>query len=203
MRELSKAALRRAARAQRAALSDQARRAGSLALREHLPAALSSLGLQAGAIVAGYRAFGDEMDPVLALAALQEQGHRLALPVVVERAAPLVFRAWQVGEVLAGDILGIAAPGERAQIVEPAVILAPLLAFDRAGHRLGYGVGYYDRTLAVIRQIRPVSAIGLAFSVQEIEAVPAEATDMALDGVVTERGARWFSATPTGSARQA
>jgi len=139
-------------------------------------------------IVAGYRPTGGEIDPWPLLRRFEAAGARLALPVVTAADAPLSFRVWQEGDPLAPDALGLLAPTELRGSGRPDVIVAPLLAFDRRGGRLGQGGGYFDRTLAVLRAAGPVFVIGLAFAGQEIESVPLEPHDRRLDAVLTERG---------------
>ncbi len=109
------------------------------------------------------------------------------MPVAVGRGEPLVFRAWTKDTVLVRGLYGILEPSSDAEEVEPDIVLVPLAAFDRRGHRLGYGGGYYDRTLQGLRKTRRITAAGLAFSVQEIGELPADAHDEPLDLVLTER----------------
>ncbi len=120
--------------------------------------------------------------------ALAERGYRLALPVSIAQGEPLAFRAWAPGEPLAPDIMRIEAPLATSTAVTPALLLVPMLAFDRACRRLGYGAGFYDRTLAALRGPGAVIAVGLAFSVQEVEHVPVDEADAPLDAVITESG---------------
>jgi 5-formyltetrahydrofolate cyclo-ligase len=194
MTDSAKARLRVEVRGRRASLDAATRAAASLVLRDHLLAVLPRAAIAIPDVIAGYRAIRDEIDPEPALIALMDRGFALALPASLDKASPLVFRAWRPGEPLLPDRLGVPAPGTAAAIVEPALILVPLLAFDFRGYRLGYGAGCYDRTLAALRAARPVQALGLAFAIQEVESVPAESHDNRLDGVVTERGVRWFDA---------
>ena len=183
-----KAALRRIMRARRAALAPEARAAASLAVRERLIAWLASARLARGSVISGYWPIRDELDPRPALQALAERGHRLALPVSIARGEPLTFRAWSPGEPLAPDVMRIEAPLSIAPAVTPALLLVPMLAFDRACRRLGYGAGFYDRTLAALRRSHATIAVGLAFSAQEVEQVPVASDDAPLDAVVTEIG---------------
>jgi 5-formyltetrahydrofolate cyclo-ligase len=118
---------------------------------------------------------------------LARGGVGLALPVVAGRGRPLIMRAWQEDEPLAAGQWGLREPGPAAAEVEPDIVLVPLLAFDRAGHRIGYGAGYYDLTLARLRARKAVTAIGIAFSVQEVPAIPKTPRDEPLDFVLTER----------------
>lgn len=179
------------------ALRKKAARAGQAQLRRAVcdPAAAAALlvahaprlGLAAGAVVAGYWPLGDEIDPRPLMAALAGLGCRLALPVVVSRAAPLEFRAWAMGDVLEAGPHCTAHPSETAPRLRPDVLLVPLLGFDRGGWRLGYGGGYYDRTLQSLRETARVRAIGLAFAAQEMAAVPRDGHDQPLEAIVTER----------------
>ena len=183
-----KAALRRIMRARRAALAPEARAEASLAVRDRLIAWLASAPLARGSVISGYWPIRDELDPRPALQALAERGHRLALPVSIARGEPLTFRAWSPGEPLAPDVMRIEAPLSSAPAVTPALLLVPMLAFDRACRRLGYGAGFYDRTLAALRRSHATIAVGLAFSAQEVEQVPVASDDAPLDAVVTEIG---------------
>lgn len=148
----------------------------------------ASLGLASGATVAGYWPLDGEIDPRPLMAALAGLGHRLALPVVAERGGLLEFRRWSPGEALEPGPHGTRHPPAQAGTVAPAALLVPLLAFDRRGFRLGYGGGYYDRTLAELRRGGSILAVGLAFAAQEVERVPADPWDMPLDLVATEQG---------------
>jgi 5-formyltetrahydrofolate cyclo-ligase len=135
--------------------------------------------------VALYRARGAEIDPARLAHALAERSCDLCLPVVEVPDAPLIFRAWAPGRPLAPDLAGSPAPLADAALVDPDLILCPLLAFDRFGGRLGQGGGYYDRTLAE----RPgVAFVGLAYAGQEVERLPMEPHDIPLHGVLTEVG---------------
>lgn len=182
-----KAALRRAMRERRAALTPETRSAASLAVRDRLIAWISSQPPARGSVISGYWPIRSELDPRPALKALAERGYRLALPVSIAPGEPLAFRAWVPGEPLAPDIMRIEAPLASAPLVAPALLLVPMLAFDRACRRLGYGAGFYDRTLAALRRAGAILAVGLAFSAQEVERVPAGPDDAPLDAVATER----------------
>lgn len=142
--------------------------------------------------VAGYWPFRDEADPRPLMAALAKQGHLLALPVILGKNQPLRFHRWQDGDVMATHRFGVSEPLPTAPILIPDILLVPLLAFDAQGYRLGYGGGFYDRTLALLRAQKPVTAIGIAYAGQAVEAVPHEAHDQKLDGVLTEAGLRRF-----------
>ena len=181
--EDTKAALRREASARRDALPAETRNAAAATIA----ARPFPLPVAAGAIVSGFMPLKNEIDPLPLLRKLSERGAQLALPVVAERGRPLVMRAWKWGEPLASGVWGIREPRPEAAIVEPDILLVPLLAFDRSGGRLGYGGGYYDSTLMQLRARKTVVALGLAFAVQEIPAVPTTPRDAPLDLVLTER----------------
>ena len=178
----SKADLRAAALAARDALSGRERAAAAQAIAlRGLPFELTS-----GAVVAGYSPIRGEIDPARLMRKLAAQGARLALPVVLARGQSLRFRVWSADDRLLPGPLGILEPSPAAAEIVPDIVLVPLAAFDRAGHRIGYGAGHYDHTLAHLRKVKPVAAIGLAFAAQEVKTVPALAHDAALDYVLTE-----------------
>jgi 5-formyltetrahydrofolate cyclo-ligase len=149
----------------------------------------AALRLPPGSPVSGYWPQPDELDCRPLLLALHRAGHPVGLPVVAARGEPLSFRRWTPDMVLATGAYGIAMPPAEAAAVVPALVLAPLLAFDRAGYRLGYGGGFYDRTLERLAAAGHVLAVGLAFAAQEIASVPRGPHDRRLDWVVTERAA--------------
>ncbi|WP_372424138.1 5-formyltetrahydrofolate cyclo-ligase [Salinarimonas chemoclinalis] len=151
--------------------------------------------------IAGYWPLRSELDPRPALAALAERGHRIALPVVSEPS--LVFRAWTPGTPLVRGPFGVEAPGPEAEVLHPRALLVPLARFDRACHRIGYGKGHYDRALAALERAGPVIAIGVAFSVQEAQTIPAEDHDRRLDLVVTEAEIVRAPHRAAGAAREA
>ncbi len=152
-----------------------------------------ALPLRGRTTVAGYWPLPDEFDCRPLLSALHADGHFCALPVVTGRAEPLVFRAWTPDTELQTGSFGVSVPPDNAAAVRPDVIVAPLLAFDDDGYRLGYGGGYYDRTFAALRaQDWGVSAVGLAFAGQRVEALPHDDGDEPLDWLVSEAGAVRF-----------
>jgi 5-formyltetrahydrofolate cyclo-ligase len=140
-----------------------------------------------GVIVSGFMPLGSEINPLPLMRKLAGEGARLALPVVGSRGKPLVMREWAWGGPLAAGIWGIREPLAEAAEVEPDILLVPLLAFDRKGFRIGYGGGYYDRTITLLRARKTVVALGLAYAVQEVPAVPVTPRDARLDLVLTER----------------
>ena len=148
----------------------------------HLAGALAAY---RGVTLAGYLPIGSEIDPRPVMAAHEGP---VCVPVMVGRGRPLRFRRWAPGCALERGPFGVMVP-ERGEWLMPEALIVPLLAFDARGARLGYGGGYYDRTLAALRGQAPVLAIGFAFAAQEVRRVPVEATDEPLDRIVTERGA--------------
>ena len=155
----------------------------------------------AGCVVSGYWPMRHEFDVRPLLAAFHERGHVCALPVVVGKGQPLEFRAWTPGATLVEAAFGTRVPPADVRVVTPTLLLVPLLAFDDRGYRLGYGGGFYDRTLANIRAggLAPV-AVGCAFEGQRIDAVPVNATDQRLDWLVTESRAIQIFAQASGAA---
>jgi 5-formyltetrahydrofolate cyclo-ligase len=135
----------------------------------------------------------DEPDTLLLLTALADEGFATALPVVVGRGSALAFRLWRPGEPTRAGAMSIREPVEDAPVVAPDLLFVPLACFDRRGHRIGYGAGYYDRTLSNLRAMKPVHAIGVAYGICEVAAVPYETYDQALDAIVTEQETILFS----------
>jgi 5-formyltetrahydrofolate cyclo-ligase len=179
-----KAALRRAALARREELPPDQRQAAGLVVAERgLP-----IEVVPGAIVSGFSPMKSEISPLPLLRRLADAGLSLALPVVTGRGQPLVMRAWSFGTPLVSGVWGIREPPADAPELYPDILIVPLLAFDRRGYRLGYGGGYYDRTIARLRTMKPVTAVGIAFSAQQIEDVPITPRDERLDLVLTEAG---------------
>ncbi len=141
-----------------------------------------------GIAVSSYLPIGSELDTLPLIHWLQDVGAIHGLPVVTAEGAPLTFRQWRPGDPLIDGGFATKCPDGAAPALEPAIILVPLLAFDRAGYRLGYGGGFYDRTLAARRSAGTITAIGLAFSAQEVDTVPRDEHDQPLDAVLTENG---------------
>jgi 5-formyltetrahydrofolate cyclo-ligase len=180
--ESIKAELRRDALARRDALEPAARAAAA----EAIAARPFPLEVRADLVVSGFAPIASEIDPFPLLRRLAGHDARLALPVVGARGEPLIFRSFAFGDPLVARQWGIREPPPQAAAVRPDIVLVPLLAFDRTGHRLGYGAGYYDRTLTALRAEMRIVAVGLGFAAQEIAAVPTTARDARLDLVLTE-----------------
>ena len=180
-----KAKLRSEALARRDALPAAERQAAA----EAVAARTFPLPLAPGVIVSGFMPMKSEISPLPLMRKLAGQGARLALPVIAGRGKPLTMRAWTFGEPLSAGVWGIREPEPEAAEVEPDILLVPLLAFDRAGYRLGYGGGYYDRTIARLRGRKRVTAVGIAYAAQEVPAVPKTPGDARLDLVLTEQEA--------------
>src|SRR6266404_298872 len=180
--ENQKATLRAAALAARDALSNEHRGAAAEAIAARgLP-----VEIMPGAVVAAYSPIRSEIDPTPLLRKLAAPGVQLALPAIMAGNQPLKFRSWAFSDRLRRGRLGILEPAPDAAELVPDVLLVPLAAFDRLGHRIGYGAGHYDRTLQQLRELKAITAIGLGFAAQEVEAVPALLHDVALDYVLTE-----------------
>jgi 5-formyltetrahydrofolate cyclo-ligase len=183
----AKFALRQVAQARRSALTENFRAAVAGAIAEHLLAAHTV----AGTVTAGYWPIRDEVDTRMLIQGLRDRGQTILLPAIIDPERPLVFRTWSDGETLELGPFGTRAPPAGAPEMAPDLILLPLLAFDPAGTRLGYGGGYYDRTIASLPR-RP-QLVGLAFEAQEMDELPRDTHDIALDAVVTEAGLRYFA----------
>lgn len=174
-------------------------RAEALHRRDALPAEMRAQAAEAiatrelpfavkpGTIVSGFMPMRSEINPLPLMRKLAEAGAQLALPAIAGRGQPLIMRAYAFGDELARGQWGIREPKPDAAQVDPDILIVPLAAFDRQGHRIGYGAGYYDMTLHALRAKKPITAIGIAFAAQEIREVPATERDEALDFVLTER----------------
>jgi 5-formyltetrahydrofolate cyclo-ligase len=181
--EAAKAVIRREVQARRDALPPDLRTAAAQAIA----ARPFPVPVRAGAIVSGFMPLKSEINPLPLMRVLAESGAQLALPAVTGRGQPLIMRAFTFGEPLASGVWGIREPRRDALQVDPDVVIAPLLAFDRSGHRIGYGAGYYDMTIAALRAKKSILAVGIAFAAQEITNVPTTPRDARLDLVLTER----------------
>src|SRR5215472_12436579 len=177
-----KAELRKQCRARRDALPvvEQSAAAQTVAARG-LPVPVPS-----GAMVSGDWPLKVEISPLPLMRRAADRGAQLALPVVQGRGTPLIMRAWSFGEALGSGVWGIREPKPEAPEVFPDILIVPLLAFDRAGYRLGYGAGYYDMTITRLRGVKSVIAIGIAYAAQEVDQIPATPRDAALELVLTE-----------------
>lgn len=142
--------------------------------------------------VSAYWPIGDELDVRPLIEALSRRGCTVALPVVTAPRQPLEFRAWRAGDPLEPGSAGTWHPTAAAPAVRPEILLVPLLAFDRRGCRLGYGGGYYDRTLAALRRTGPMIAVGVGYAAQEVAAVPVDDYDQRLDVALTEEDTMEF-----------
>ena len=187
--EEAKAALRRRAFAARAALSLSERADAAAAVAANF---FADIPIDPGDIVAGYWRIRDELDCTPIFEQLMARNHMVVLPVVIGPNQALELRVWEVGDDLEDAGFGTFAPPEHAPCAEPDVMLVPLVGFDAKGTRLGYGGGYYDRTLAKLSK-KP-QLIGLAFGCQELDDIPRGVHDVPLDAVITEAGVRHFGA---------
>jgi len=189
--EEAKAALRKEAHRRRAQLHPSLRLD---AARDAVGHFLAHVALAEREVVAAYWPIRDELDIKPLIVKLMDAGQPVALPVVLGDEQPLELRLWQDGAPLYEAGFGTLAPEDSAPRVQPDLILMPLLGFDKHGTRLGYGGGYYDRTLAHLPK-RP-RLVGFAFARQEVDHIPREAHDVPLDAVVTELGVREFTKAP-------
>ncbi len=137
--------------------------------------------------MSGFSPIRTEINPLPLLRRLAEAGARLALPVVVGKGKPLIMRAYAFGDPLEARIWGIREPTDDAPQVEPDILIVPLAAFDRRGNRIGHGAGYYDMTIHRLRSRKTITAVGIAYAMQEVPEVPTTARDERLDLVLTER----------------
>jgi 5-formyltetrahydrofolate cyclo-ligase len=181
----AKETLRNEARARRALIARENPDHGA-----RLAAHADALGIPPQSVVGAYSARSDEADPALLVERLARLGASLAYPRVAARNAPLVFHQWKPGQVLRPGAFGVLEPELEWPVAAPNVLLVPLLAFDSGGHRLGYGGGFYDRTLGALDP--GVVTIGVAYAGQEVAQLPREAHDRPLDMVVSELGVRRF-----------
>jgi 5-formyltetrahydrofolate cyclo-ligase len=175
--------LRNEALARRDALPATQRQAAA----EIIAARKFPVAIPRGAVVSGFMPMKSEINPLPLLKRLAAGGAKLALPVVAGRGKPLIMRAWEFGGPLEAGVWGIRQPKADAPEIDPDILIVPLAAFDRAGHRIGYGAGYYDMTITRLRGIKSVVVLGIGFAAQEIPRVPATERDARLDLVLTER----------------
>ncbi|MGV8853244.1 MAG: 5-formyltetrahydrofolate cyclo-ligase [Devosia sp.] len=187
--EDTKAALRLQAHAARATLSSPERAEAAATVARLF---FDSITLASSDVVAAYWRIRDELDCQPILVRLMDANQTVVLPVVLGPELPLEMRVWEQGASLYEAGFGTLAPSELAPQSEPDVVIMPLLGFDSLGTRLGYGGGYYDRTLAHMN--KSPKLIGLAFAVQELDSIPRDTHDVPLDAVITEAGVRHFGA---------
>jgi 5-formyltetrahydrofolate cyclo-ligase len=181
--EDAKAAIRRDAIARRYAIPAQARMKAAQAIA----ARPFPVRVAAGTRVSGFMPLKHEINPIPLMQSLAKAGAALALPAVIERGKPLVMRAFAFGDPLVCGVWDIREPRPDAPEVFPDIVIVPLLAFDGAGHRVGYGAGYFDLTINALRARKTVLAAGIAFAAQEIHEVPTTPRDARLDLVLTEQ----------------
>lgn len=150
-------------------------------------------GGDAAKVVSGYMPIQTEIDPRPSMQSLYDSGHRICLPVIQGRGLPLVFREWEPGcAMIEGDFGALIPRG--GELLTPDIAIIPLVGFDATGARLGYGGGYYDRTLEALREEAGVLAVAFAFGGQELDEVPVDKFDQRMDAIVTENGVRRFGA---------
>lgn len=169
------------------------RKAAHEALQDNARQALAEQGLDfagdlSGKAVSGFIPYLSEIDTRPLLNLLGTKGCTTCVPVVIENNTPLEFRTWVPGDATVAGRWGIPVPPEGAAVVDPDILLVPLLAYDLAGYRLGYGGGFYDRSLEKLRAMKPVIAIGAAYSAQQVDAVIRGDHDQPLDWILTEKG---------------
>jgi 5-formyltetrahydrofolate cyclo-ligase len=150
---------------------------------------LCAIKVPAGIPISAYWPLEEEFDPRALFTALHRRGHPIGLPVILGKGQPLLFRRWEPAMELVRGAFRVMTPPPTAPEIVPQVLLVPLLAFDRAGYRLGYGGGFYDRTIAKLRKAGEAVAVGVTFAALEVPEVPHDETDQPLDWIVTEREA--------------
>ncbi len=184
-----KAAIRNERLALRDAMTPETRIEGSLAMVE---LAGDRIAFDPGTVISGFWPIRSEADIRPLMAHLRSRGARLCLPVVLDRET-IVFRELVVGAPVVKTGFGTTGPGPEAAVLDPDILLVPLSAFDRTGHRIGYGAGHYDRAIDRLKaKGRVPKLIGIAFDCQEVASVPAEPHDVPLDGILTESGLSMF-----------
>lgn len=146
-----------------------------------------SLSLMPQTIISCYMPLKGEVSSKVILQTLAAQGHVICLPVTVGRAVPLIFRQYKPGDTLIRSMIGPLEPHVTAREVIPDLLIVPMLGFNRSGNRLGYGTGLYDRTLEALRKVKPIKAIGVAYSIQEFPELPVEDHDEKIDLIITEK----------------
>jgi 5-formyltetrahydrofolate cyclo-ligase len=195
--DTAKASLRREATERRRAAVRDNPDAGA-AVRDNF---LGAVKVPAGIPISAYWPLEEEFDPRPLFTALHCRRHPIGLPVILGKGQPLLFRRWEPTTELVRGSFRVMTPPPTAPEIVPKVLLVPLLAFDRAGFRLGYGGGFYDRTIAKLRAVGEALAVGVTFAALEVPAVPRDQTDQTLDWIVTEREAIRVGAAPRGRPR--
>lgn len=150
---------------------------------------LRAIPVDAGMTVALYDPIRGELDVGPLRSALTERGARILLPAMRAKNAPLEFRLVEMEDALIEGRFGVREPSVGAEQLRPGVVVTPLLGFTRSGDRLGYGAGFYDRTIEALRAAGPLLTVGFAFGAQEVDAIPSGPHDQRLDWIVTEREA--------------
>jgi 5-formyltetrahydrofolate cyclo-ligase len=173
----------------RGTLGDEERRAAAAGLLESFR---RERPIETPAIVSGFWPMAEELDIRPLMMELHNQGCQLALPVVVAKRQPLVFRAWRPGDPLEAGVFGTLHPSPKRESVEPDALIVPLLACDEDGWRLGYGGGFYDRTLEALRAKKTITAVGVGFNAQLVPEVPHGPSDQRLDWLLTDQRACAF-----------
>jgi 5-formyltetrahydrofolate cyclo-ligase len=181
-------ALRREARLRRARAAADGTEVAAILLKNFLAAVPHG----EHQVIAGYWPVGTEVDDLPILRELRAMNKEIGLPGIVADDAPLVFRAWDDRESLVPGRYSIPTPPEGAAVLQPTLVVVPLLLFDGTGHRIGSGKGFYDRTLASLRDRSSIVAVGVAYAAQRTTKLETLATDQRMDCVVTEEGVEWF-----------
>lgn len=178
----TKSALRKSVLARRAAITPDAAEVAAHAVAAGV---MTLLGRWPVSDISAFRSFGDEIGTGPLLQKLETAGYRVGLPIVIGKGKPLVFRQWRPGDAMASGPYGIEEPLDTSPEIEPDILIVPMAAFDAQGYRIGYGGGFYDRSLEILRAKKTILAIGLAYDEQEVEAVPRGPHDARLDHLVT------------------
>ncbi|MCF6272908.1 MAG: 5-formyltetrahydrofolate cyclo-ligase [Rhodobacteraceae bacterium] len=184
---VQKQAVRKAAMATRKVAHEAASGAGRAAANHLLDWVASAPKVR---FISGYMPIRSEIDVLPAMHALFARGYQISVPVIVAKATPLRFRAWTPDVNMVDGPFGARVP-ESGTWHQPDLLLCPMLAFDESGQRMGYGGGFYDRSIAGLKAEKPVRAMGFAYAAQQVKALPHEPTDQRLDGVITECGIMW------------
>jgi 5-formyltetrahydrofolate cyclo-ligase len=167
--------------------------AGKQAAQHMMENFLRDVPMKAGDVIAGYWPVNAEINVLPLMVHLQHKGYACALPQVTKKNTPLVFRSWHEKTPMRANAYNIKEPDPtKSSIVRPDILIVPMLAFDPAGYRLGYGVGYYDLTLRYLKERGPVLAVGVAYDLQRIDRVLAESHDCTMDMIVTDKNVYAF-----------